>query len=525
MKIDLRKLTMASVMIPLCITAFAQKETFEVKVNGGESVERFLVNWEEGFLGKFEYIDQSNPDLGDELVFHNPYYLTYLQSELSAQTVNMAQRLLTVQEQMEVAAESITNLAVAEEEYRNEYCTKIDAILTQYENILTLYQSMGTDIEERIDAMTRATRTRPSTFSPNLAFILIDWDYSCFMVEFTEGYILDLAEELTETANKFEEEVLTAEDLMNTYLSICDMASETCVTLAEYYETYQDELSYDDLVDLHDMVVENINSIASYVEVLNGNPTEETLTLLEYTLETLNRTKAEFDEAVSEVNNLWEELSALPGLEAVLYSGVDGEPSGLAFNIVDNNGTLQIPATQSYAGVTYNVTGIAGNLFTQYYDQENPFCKKIVIPSSVKAIGNAAFAVAGISEVVVEKDAASAADTPALSDDSFTAVAYEEAILYVPDGSEQYYAESEGWKNFKTILPVSQAGTDGIESDFISVRVSGSSLIVSGSEGEEIDVYKADGMKIYEGNDSVINLPSSGIYIVRVGKNTFKVAR
>lgn len=525
MSFNLRKLILASIMMPLCVAAFAQKETFDVKVNGGETTERFLVNWEEGFLGKFEYIDPSNPELGDNLVLSTPNYLTYLQTELNSQTVSMAERLKTVQEQMEIAAESITALAEAEENYRVEYCEKTENLIAQYERILLVYQSMGEDIEKRLDNMTRATRTRPSTFYPNLASILIDWDYSWFMVKFTEDYILDLAEEMKEVGEKFEEEIFTSEDFLNIYISIAETASQTCITLAEYYEAKQDILTYDNLVELHDMVVDNITSIGSYVSLLNRNPTEETLPLLQDTLDTLRQTKEEFDEASEEVVNLHAQLSVLPGLEAVLYSGVEGEPSGLAFNIIDNEGTLQIPSIQSYAGVNYSVTGIVGNLFTQYYDQGNPLCRKIIIPSSVKGISNEAFAVTGIKEVVVEKNASTSIDIPSLTDNCFTADTYADATLFVPDGTEQIYAMADGWKNFKTILPISQANIDEINSDNISVNISGDNLIISGAEGKPIEIYKPDGLKIYEGKENIINLPSSGIYIVRIGKSIFKVAR
>lgn len=511
--------------MPFCMPALAQNETFEVPVNGTGEKERFYVNWEDGFFGQIELIDPDKPELGDEMILQNPYYLTYLQNEFNKQTVSMAERLQTVQQNMEIASDNLTKLAEANVNYLDTYLTRIEAINSQYVNLLTLYESMGTDIENRLRAMAKKPRKRPSTFYPNIASIVTDWDYCVFMVKFTEDYITDVFNETMEAAARLDEETATGDELVDIYVSIVETATQTAATLADYYEKNYDSLSYDNLLELHGMVVDNIESIRSYIENIDKNPTEEATALIQQTLQTLADTKKEFDEAVQEVNNLYASLSALPGLEAVLYSGVEGEPSGLAFNIIDNNGMLSIPASQSYAGVTYPVTCIGGNIFTQYYDKENPYCDKIVIPSSISEIGNEAFAVSGIKTVVVECPASVSEETPYLTDNSFVADVYENAVLFVPDGSENAYAAAQGWKNFKNIQPVSQASVDEWTLDNLSVTVSEDMLVINGAEGKSASVFTTDGMKIYEGTDSRIALPASGIYIVRIGKATFKIAR
>lgn len=116
-------------------------------------------------------------------------------------------------------------------------------------------------------------------------------------------------------------------------------------------------------------------------------------------------------------------------------------------------------------------------------------------------------------------------ETPYLTDNSFVADVYENAVLFVPDGSENAYAAAQGWKNFKNIQPVSQASVDEWTLDNLSVTVSEDMLVINGAEGKSASVFTTDGMKIYEGTDSRIALPASGIYIVRIGKATFKIAR
>ena len=81
-------------------------------------------------------------------------------------------------------------------------------------------------------------------------------------------------------------------------------------------------------------------------------------------------------------------------------------------------------------------------------------------------------------------------------------------------------------KNLTIIL--SSDGLSGAEEisteSSIQVYSSGSSIIVKGSDVENVEVYNLSGQLVYGGTETTINVPAKGIYIVRVAGQTFKVA-
>ena len=80
----------------------------------------------------------------------------------------------------------------------------------------------------------------------------------------------------------------------------------------------------------------------------------------------------------------------------------------------------------------------------------------VTIPSSVTSIGQTAFyGCTGLTSVTCE-----AVNLPEMEDGVFWNVSTSAATLYVPEESLEEYKTAAQWKEFGTILPISQVGTD-----------------------------------------------------------------
>lgn len=110
----------------------------------------------------------------------------------------------------------------------------------------------------------------------------------------------------------------------------------------------------------------------------------------------------------------------------------------------------------------------------------------------------------------------------------FQGITYLEAILNIPKGTLEAYKASELWGKFKNINEVfePEAGVAELTTNkHIIVLTSNDSVIIKGaSDAASIEVYNTSGQLIYSGSDTTINVPTKGIYIVRVGEETFKVS-
>ena len=107
---------------------------------------------------------------------------------------------------------------------------------------------------------------------------------------------------------------------------------------------------------------------------------------------------------------------------------------------------------------------------------------------------------------------------PAISTDTFENKQYLYATLIVPDCSLEAYKTADGWKNFFNI-----AITNSVKPDAIKVGTNDNNIIINGVGNTMAEVYNLSGQLVYSGTDTVINVPSKGIYIVRVSGQTFKV--
>jgi hypothetical protein len=95
----------------------------------------------------------------------------------------------------------------------------------------------------------------------------------------------------------------------------------------------------------------------------------------------------------------------------------------------------------------------------------------------------------------------------------------EVTITASQSGSENYYAADDVQQ---TIEVSSTSGIESLSSNGCSVYGRNGKLIVNGNNGMTVKVMSIDGKTVYAGHDSKISL-IPGIYIVKLGTNTFKV--
>ena len=166
-----------------------------------------------------------------------------------------------------------------------------------------------------------------------------------------------------------------------------------------------------------------------------------------------------------------------------------------------------------------SVTSIGSMAFCNCYG-----LRSLVIPNSVVRIGGSAFdGCSGLKEVVCLMG------TPVETDASFEDEVYESAVLYVPAGCKEKYEAVAPWSNFLTIKEIDAAGVSGVTvDDGRIVTVEDGVIKVNNADGMAVSVYAIDGtlvksVKAMDGHAEMA-VPGGGMYIVRVGGKTVKVA-
>ena len=118
---------------------------------------------------------------------------------------------------------------------------------------------------------------------------------------------------------------------------------------------------------------------------------------------------------------------------------------------------------------------------------------------------------------------------PTIADDFFSVDQYDNATLYVPEGAIQAYQEAQGWRWFYNIVEGLPTGISQVESttDGMTVTADNGCIVISNAHGL-VNVYDVSGVLINsasaEGNDLRITVPGHGMYVVKAGGKTLKVA-
>ena len=156
--------------------------------------------------------------------------------------------------------------------------------------------------------------------------------------------------------------------------------------------------------------------------------------------------------------------------------------------------------------------------------------EKIELPASCTYLGPQAFyACTGLKEVRVAATTPPEADPNTFDVNPLTTPmpVYAQATLYVPRGSREAYAGHACWGQFENIVEadftssIAHAGADA------APKVSLAGLTLTIAANGPYAVLAADGRAIAQGTacgQATVQLPCSGVYIVKAGGQAVKVA-
>ena len=110
------------------------------------------------------------------------------------------------------------------------------------------------------------------------------------------------------------------------------------------------------------------------------------------------------------------------------------------------------------------------------------------------------------------------------SNDRFSEDTYNNAMLYVPTGRGFKYVITDGWKKFKNIEEM-DSGVEDVVGEEAVIRVVDGGIVIDGVAADApVEVYDMTGKAVYSGAAAEIPSMSRGIYIVRIGSKSVKVA-
>lgn len=245
-------------------------------------------------------------------------------------------------------------------------------------------------------------------------------------------------------------------------------------------------------------------------------------------------------------------FAACTALESVTFGNSVESIGYYSFDGCTSLKTLEIPKS---------VTGIAGGAFNRCSS-----LKKVVVPESVKTMGTDVFAFCTALEeaslpsslpyiaarlfkgctalsVVTIGNAVENIDgdvfdgcnnlttfncmtaTPPACGKAFDATMLENCTLYIPSGSLEAYKTADFWKEFKKIEEKDFASVENAERDNVSIIASGRTITISGTDsGTVVEIYTADGRIVAKTTSRTIEMPGSGVYLVKVDNQCIKIA-
>ena len=117
---------------------------------------------------------------------------------------------------------------------------------------------------------------------------------------------------------------------------------------------------------------------------------------------------------------------------------------------------------------------------------------------------------------------------PVIADDFFSIAQYKNTMLYVPEGASDKYKKAQGWQNFCNIveekLPTGISQTESQAKMTVTAEDGG--IMVKNAKST-IQVYTSTGLLIKNATangDVKITVPDNGVYIVKAGGETVKIA-
>lgn len=171
----------------------------------------------------------------------------------------------------------------------------------------------------------------------------------------------------------------------------------------------------------------------------------------------------------------------------------------------------------TYISVPAGVTSIG-----QYAFESSINMTLVALGENVKSIGTGAFFYCEkLAKVKCKMKTA-----PSISSDVFKYVNQNTCKLYIPNGTLSVYSSKSVWKDFKNIIEDAAADVQPIYNNSASVYSANGSVVISINDAASVAIYSLSGKMVYEeaniGKYTEIPL-SKGLYIVRVNGISTKV--
>ncbi len=202
------------------------------------------------------------------------------------------------------------------------------------------------------------------------------------------------------------------------------------------------------------------------------------------------------------------------------------------------SGHVIIPASVTYNGTRYSVTGIGNSAFKNCTDLTS-----VTIPNSVTTIGNSAFVnCTKLTSVSIPNSVTSIGKRafsnctnlkhiyshnsipPTADDNTFDSATFSDATLYIPTGSLSAYQEADVWKEFSNIVEMDFSGVEDVLAEDVTITIQNGAIVVNGvDEPIYIEVYNLQGQRVYSGYETTIPMNERGIYLVRIANRVVKV--
>ena len=202
------------------------------------------------------------------------------------------------------------------------------------------------------------------------------------------------------------------------------------------------------------------------------------------------------------------------------FYGCSGLTSVTIPNSVTSIGPYAFGWCRGLTSVTIpnSVTSIGGNAFSDCVNLTS-----VTIPNSVTSIGRGAFSFCDDLKSIYMQ-----CEVPIECDPICDNNTLKEAILYVPKGTKTAYEKVVPWEYFWNIEELDFSGVDGIEADDstgLRLVVNNGSLMIDGLDNNQsIVIYDVQGRVVYRGMNRIIENIASGLYIVKAGSQSAKIA-
>lgn len=143
----------------------------------------------------------------------------------------------------------------------------------------------------------------------------------------------------------------------------------------------------------------------------------------------------------------------------------------------------------------------------------------LVLGSGLESVDEQAFAGQNVLESIVSYNVV----PPALSESGvFMNMAYDNATVSIYEEAESAYKSAAMWAPFKNWKLMKNMGIEDVSGD-AEGAISVSKGVIEATGQAQMQVFTLDGRTIYQGPATRVEVPASGMYIVRLGSVSKKV--